>query len=159
MRTYSPLVILLVGFSPKVIVGSYTPSSRTTHQVKRNNVIRLDSREFYIQDDIPKRVSSKRQVHPPAGPPPIPMYRQESTVGFNGEDQRSIELRGGGKKRRRPSEPVLTVRRSVEAQQLDAQARGMERLEGRSRCCTRDEGQRRPRWFLWLFGRCLGERR
>lgn len=158
MSTYLPLVILLVGFSPKITGGSYKPSSHTTHQAKRNQVIRLDSREFYIQDDIPKRVSSKRQVHPPAVPPPIPMYRQESTVGFNGTDYRSAKLRGGGGGRPSQEEPIRMGRPSIEAQNIDAHGRGMERLEGR-RCCSRPEGEERPAWFLWLFGRCLGERR
>lgn len=158
MRSYLPIAILLACFSHKNIICLYKPSSRTTHQVKRNNVIRLDSREFYIQDDIPKKVSPKRQVHPPAVPPPPPLYRQESTIGFSGTDYRSAQLRGGGGGRESTEEPIRPSRPSMEAQELDAQVRGMERLAGR-RCCSRPEGQQRPAWFLWLFGRCLGERR
>jgi hypothetical protein len=175
MHTFVPLTVLLVVVSA---FGSekYKPSSRTTHHTKRNNrLIREDSREVVVQDDIPKKVSPRRKVHPPAQIPPFqrnptlipglrppPMYRQESTVGLSGEDWRSVNypvvLHGGGGGASFPQEAPQGL--PLEAQNIDINVRGMQRLEGRRgrECCDRPEGQRWPNWITCFFACCAGRR-
>lgn len=165
MHTFLPLILLLV--APSAFgAEKYKPSSRTTHHTKRNNrLVREDSREAVIQDDIPKKVSPRRQVHPPAlrrEPTPIPMYRQESTVGLEGVDWRASNYRpvqlvgGGGGMGYAPGIPA----EPAQVQNIDIGIRGMQRLEGKRgrECCDRPEGQRWPNWVACFFACCGGRR-
>lgn len=168
MLTFLPLILLIFSFG---ICGSqkkYKPSSRTT-QKQIGRVVRVDSREYFIPDDQPGKPSKNRKVHPsvtfskptslevpsPDSPPTpypkrAPIYRQESTVGFEDQDWRAVrppvELVGGGG----GTQGSVT--------NLDMHVRGMQRLEGRPSCCERKEGQSRPSWFVFLFGCCGGRR-
>ncbi len=153
MATFTPLILLLGINCLEGSQASYRPSSRTSKSQKRHKVVRMDSREYYIADDMPPHVSPNRKVHPPAKrtPTPIPMYRQESTVGLHGEDWRAINpqvvmVHGGGGENK--------------AQNIDLEVRGTARIEGRPsrECCDRPEGQRWPNWIACFFACCGGRR-
>lgn len=164
------LSLLLAGSPAGASQKMYKKSSHATHQTKRNDRIKQqDSREHVVQDDIPKHISKNRKVHPPAEIPPFrreptpipslqlpPMYRQESTVGFTGEDWRA---RGGGGGVILPQEQHQDAPVS-DAQNIDIHIRGMQRLEGKRNreCCDRPEGQRLPNWLACFFVCCAGRK-
>lgn len=168
MLTFLPITLLLMSFGVAGCQKEYRKSSRTSHsQVGR--IVRIDSREYYIPDDQPTRPSPNRKVHPSAPqrsstpfPTPPPMYRQESTVGFSGDDWRArntgVILQGGGGGT--PDQAPRSATPASDAQNIDIQVRGMARLEGRPgrECCDRPEGQRFPNWLACFFACCAGRR-
>lgn len=161
MTTFICLYLLIATCGLSSAQKQYQQSSRVTHsQVGKQ--VREDSRVYYIPDDQPKRPSKNRKVHPPAlkrEPTPIPsappMYRQESTVGFSGEDWRArhtpVVIHGGGGDY--SLEPA-------QVQNIDVGIRGIARIEGKRgrECCDRPEGQRWPNWVACFFACCGGRR-
>ena len=154
MLTYLTLTLVIGTFGVEGSQKEYRKSSHVTHSQVRK-IEREDSRFNYIPDDNPIRRSKSRRPYAPEltrklTPIPLPsappMYRQESTMGLDGTEWRArVQVRGGG-----GEAPV---------QDLDAQVRGMERLEGKHReCCNRSEGQRWPNWLMCFFACCAGRK-
>jgi len=149
------LLLLFLLMSPLVGSEGRKKSSRTTHHQTRADVARRgDSREKMVDFDIPKRISINRKVHPPVRRDltPVPMYRQDSVVGFDGEDLRSVSrpvvLHGGGGGVFYPRDVI----KGVEAQNIDVRVRGCQP------CCERKEGQRWPNWLTCFFACCTSRK-